>query len=119
MSDYEFELPFPPSVNACWRVFRNRSILSKRGREYRASVFEHMKLIGLDEELLSGRLRVRIALYPPDARRRDIDNYCKATFDALSHAKFWIDDEQIDDLTIKRMSKVKGGIVIMRVDLID
>tara|TARA_R110002074_G_scaffold178539_4_gene342247 strand:- start:1280 stop:1636 length:357 start_codon:yes stop_codon:yes gene_type:complete len=117
--DYEFELPFPPSVNACWRVFKNRSILSKRGREYRAEVINRMKCIGLYNEIVSGRLRVRLELYPPDARRRDIDNYCKATFDALSHAKFWIDDEQIDELTIKRMSKVKGGVVMVRVDLID
>lgn len=119
MNDYRFELPFPPSVNACWRVFRNRSILSKRGREYRNEVIDRMKCIGLDRELLSARLRVRLELYPPDLRRRDIDNYCKATFDALSHAEFWIDDEQIDELTIKRMSKVQDGIVIVRVDLID
>lgn len=118
MSDYEFTLPFPPSVNACWRVFKNRSIISKRGREYRAEVINHMKCIGLCEESLSGRLSVRLELYPPDSRRRDIDNYCKATFDAISHAKFWIDDEQIDTLTIKRMHKEKGGFVKVIVNII-
>jgi hypothetical protein len=29
---------------------------------------------------------VEILLYPPDNRRRDIDNYTKGLFDALTHA---------------------------------
>lgn len=35
MSDYEFTLPFPPSVNAWKTPFRGRMILTKKGREYR------------------------------------------------------------------------------------
>ncbi|WP_159137369.1 RusA family crossover junction endodeoxyribonuclease, partial [Citrobacter braakii] len=44
--------------------------------------------------------------YPPDARRRDIDNYNKALFDALTHAGIWEDDSQI-----KRMLVEWGPIV--------
>ncbi|MFK8827299.1 RusA family crossover junction endodeoxyribonuclease, partial [Citrobacter freundii] len=49
---------------------------------------------------------VEIILYPPDARRRDIDNYNKALFDALTHAGVWEDDSQI-----KRMLVEWGPIV--------
>ena len=115
MCDYEFELPFPPSVNACWRVFRNRSILSRRGREYRAEAIKAMKLQGLYKEGVSERLSVSLTLHPPTLRKYDIDNFCKASFDALSHAGFWVDDEQIDVLTIKKSEKVRGGKLVVKV----
>ncbi|AUR88381.1 endodeoxyribonuclease [Vibrio phage 1.112.O._10N.286.46.B11] len=115
MSDYTFELPYPPSVNACWRVFNNRSILSKRGREYRADAIKAMQSIGLGNEMLTERLQVHLTLHPPTLRKYDIDNFCKATFDALSHAGFWEDDEQIDSLSIKKAEKIKGGKVIIKV----
>ena len=52
MSDYEFELPWPPSVNGYWRTFRNRQIISKRGREYRANALKDMQSLGLIEEII-------------------------------------------------------------------
>jgi crossover junction endodeoxyribonuclease RusA len=118
MSDYKFEMPYPPSVNSCWRVFNNRSILSKRGREYRAEAIKAMQLLGLYDEMLSGRLQVHLTLHPPTLRKYDIDNFCKATFDALSHAKFWEDDEQIDSLSITKGEKIKGGKVIVCVSVL-
>ena len=44
---------------------------------------------------------VEITLYPPDARRRDIDNYNKALFDALTHAGVWEDDSQIKRMLVE------------------
>lgn len=35
--------------------------------------------------------------FPPDARRRDIDNYNKALFDALTHAGIWEDDSRAEN----------------------
>lgn len=115
MCDYEFELPYPPSVNSCWRVFRNRSILSKRGREYREEAIKAMQSQGLYEECVSERLSVSLTLHPPTLRKYDIDNFCKASFDALSHAGFWVDDEQVDQLSIKKGEKVKGGKLVVKV----
>lgn len=119
MSDYEFELPWPPSVNGYWRAFRGRQIISKRGREYRGEViqqFHNNKLLG---ECLSSRLAVSITLHPPTLRKYDIDNWCKAPFDALTHAKFWLDDEQVDMLTVTKAEKIKGGRVIVKVKVMD
>jgi crossover junction endodeoxyribonuclease RusA len=115
MSDYEFELPWPPSVNGYWRTFRNRQIISKRGREYRSNAIDLMQSYGLSGEMLTERLQVHLTLHPPTLRKYDVDNFCKATFDALSHAGFWEDDEQIDSLSIKKAEKIKGGRVIIRV----
>lgn len=115
MSDYKFEMPFPPSVNQWKTPFKGRAILTKRGREYRAEAIEEMRLLGLSREMLSERLSVRIKLYMPDKRRRDIDNYLKSLLDALTKAEFWVDDEQIDKLTVERCDVVKGGNVIVEV----
>ena len=111
MYDYKFILPFPPSINGYWRTFRNRQIISRRGREYREKTITLMKSYGLDKERLSGNLSVKLKLYPPTLRKYDIDNFCKAAFDALSHCEFWNDDEQVSKLSIEKMEKIKGGAI--------
>lgn len=42
-------------------------------------------------------------------RRRDLDNLQKAAFDALTKSGFWLDDQQVDYYSVKRMPIVKGG----------
>lgn len=116
MKSYEFELPFPPSVNGYWRTFRNRQIISKRGRDYRVEAVEVMRSLGLACENLTERFSVRLTLHPPTLRKYDCDNFTKGVFDALTHAVFWQDDEQVDRLTIIKSDKVKGGKVIVYVE---
>lgn len=58
---------------------------------------------------------VTITLHAPDKRIRDIDNYIKATLDALTHAGVWKDDSQVARLTVIRGKVVKGGL--MKVDI--
>lgn len=115
MYDYEFEMPWPPSVNGYWRTFRNRQIISKRGREYRVSAMNRLTELGLFGECLSDRLSVSLVLHPPTLRKYDLDNFNKALFDAMSHAEFWEDDELIDRLSITKSEKIKGGKIIVRV----
>nr|WP_289306315.1 RusA family crossover junction endodeoxyribonuclease [Escherichia coli] len=47
--------------------------------------------------------------WKPNARRRDLDNLQKAAFDALTKSGFWLDDQQVDYYSVKRMPVVKGG----------
>lgn len=54
----------------------------------------------------SARLRVVLILNPPDRRRRDVDNYSKGLLDAFTHAGIWADDEQIDELLIRKCHPV-------------
>lgn len=80
--------------------------ISAEGREFRAKV---MKVIPSPRVTLKSRLRVVIELYPPNARKWDIDNRMKSLIDALTHAKVWEDDEQIDVLTVVRKEKIKNS----------
>lgn len=112
-----FELPFPPSFNHVWkhRVIGKVAhvYISQAGREFRRKVVE---VIPSPRVTLKNRLKVIIELFPPTERKFDIDNRIKALNDALTHAEVWVDDEQIDVLTVKRMDKVKGGKSVVYVE---
>ena len=115
---YEFEMPWPPSVNVWKTPFRNRMILTKRGRDYRQSVIDKCKELGIDNDLIECNVSISMVLNPPTLRKYDIDNFCKSLFDGLTKAAFWVDDEQITHLNIKKGIKVKGGNVKLKIDLL-
>jgi crossover junction endodeoxyribonuclease RusA len=52
--------------------------------------------------LQSKRLRIDLFVYPPDNKRRDLDNICKAVLDALQHANVFADDFYIQQLYVER-----------------
>jgi len=108
-------LPFPPSVNVAWRTYRNVTTLSKDGKAFREAVAHVLRGC---TSLGSARLRVVVTLYPPDKRRRDIGNFDKALFDALTCAGVWDDDSQIDDQRFLRGEVGKPGFVIVEVETI-
>lgn len=100
------ELPYPPTVNHYWGQHGTRRYIRDKGLQFRAAVAEQVAALG---KKLDGRLSVFVTLYPPDRRRRDIDNVGKALLDALQHAGCFDDDEQIDVLHIERRTVIKGG----------
>lgn len=109
-------LPFPPSVNTYWRhptsgKLAGRHLISAQGRSYRDQVAARVNV----DAPLTSRLVVSITAHMPDRRRRDLDNLPKAIFDALTHAGLWLDDEQVDVLTISRAAVVKGGQITLEV----
>lgn len=57
----------------------------------------------------SERLRVEMAVTPPDRRRRDLDNLLKAVLDGLGYADMYGDDSQIDELLVIRRPVRKGA----------
>ena len=104
-------LPWPPSVNRIWRSVGGRVLLSAEGRAYRqvvaAAVLEQR---GPPLGPLTGRLSMAIRVYPPDRRRRDVDNLAKAILDAIEHAgSVYENDSQIDHLSIHRCAVEKPG----------
>ena len=117
------ELPWPPSVNSCWRAIVQgkkkpvaRVILSAKGREFREDAIKCCQAQNVSGLKLEGRLTVVIELYPPSRHRRDVDNYSKAALDALTHAKVWADDEQVDHLSIIRRDIRKGGKAVITIE---
>lgn len=111
----EFKMPWPPSVNGYWKPFNNRLILSAKGRKYRGSAVAQLIDLKLYNKNLSQSLSVELVLNPPTLARYDIDNFNKALFDALSHGKFWLDDEQVVKLTISKGVKTKDGNIELKV----
>ena len=74
----------------------------EEGREYKKIVKEIID--GLPEKIvmLEGRLVVVVSLHAPTRRKYDLDNRCKSLLDALEEAEVFLNDEQIDHLTIRR-----------------
>jgi len=101
------KLPYPPSVNHYWGQVGSRKFLGKKGKEFRESVF--LCVLNARKGPLNGRLEVKVYLYPPDKRKRDVDNVLKSLLDALEHARVYENDSQIDKLCITRMDVTKGG----------
>ena len=87
--------------------------ISSDGRRYR----EEVGWICCQEckKPLEGRLVMLIYVYPPDKRKRDIDNVLKATWDSLQHGRAFLDDSQIDDLHIVRREPFNGGKLIVEI----
>jgi len=113
------ELPWPPSVNAYWRhaviYGKPRTLLSKAGRQYRKHAGDALAAQGMALRSLTGSVAVHITAYPPDRRKRDLDNLPKGVLDALTTAEVWEDDSQVDDLRITRGDVRKHGALIITI----
>ena len=110
-------LPWPPSVNSCWRTANGRTMVSKKGRIYKQAATRAVLAAGANKHL-PGRLRVKLTAYPPDRRRRDIDNLTKLALDSMQAAGVYLDDSQVDELIIIRAEVEKGGVVVAEVETI-
>ena len=107
----KFELPWPPSVNRYYRHVGPRVLLSSEGRNYRMMCVSRL---GGTCPKLSGRLMLSGDFYPPDARRRDLDNLLKCTLDSLVHAGLLEDDSQIKHIDIRMRDPVPpDGLVYL------
>ena len=119
MKEIYLELPFPPTVNSYYSKTQRGIYISRKGREFRdmcADECHEQNAYGL---LLFDRLQVDVILYPPDRRRRDLDNYMKALLDSLTQAKVWEDDEQVDNLIIHRGKIIPRGKCAVRLQLFE
>lgn len=106
------ELPLPPTINHYYgQRHRGGRFIKPAGIKFRQEVADIVAQAGHDT--LEGRICLFIAIYPPDRRKRDIDNVLKAGNDALTHAGAWVDDSQIDDLRIVRREIIKGGKIVV------
>jgi len=109
----EVELPYPPSINHYWRHVRGRTIISREGRRFRERVTAI--LAARRTTPIAGPLEVEVDVFPPDRRRRDLDNVQKALLDAMQYGGAYGDDSQIDDLHVRRRDCLRGGMVLVKV----
>lgn len=57
------------------------------------------------------KLQVEILIYPPDLRKRDIDNVCKVVLDTLQRAHIYENDFKVWKLTLERREVRQYGEV--------
>jgi Holliday junction resolvase RusA-like endonuclease len=111
-------LPWPPTVNTYWRHVGGRVLVSSAGRAYREEVAWLARTARANLGL-EGPLKMEAVFHPPDRRRRDIDNLCKALLDAMQTGGVYRDDSQIIDLHLKLADVVPSGRVKVAIEEIE
>lgn len=114
-------LPLSPSQNTYWRT---RIVKSKSGRvftstyigeegvTYKRSVAE-LALVKKMRFQTEKRLNLEMVVCPRNKASIDIDNRIKSCIDALKDAGVFMDDEQIDELRVRRGPIMPGGRIIL------
>jgi crossover junction endodeoxyribonuclease RusA len=110
-------LPWPPSMNHYWRRVGPRTLISREGRTFRTNVCALLGGGGPRRPPAGGRVALAMDAFPPDRRRRDLDNLLKPTLDALQHGGVYEDDSQVDLLVVRRREADRPhGHVTVRVE---
>lgn len=117
------KLPYPPTINHYYGTTRTgQRFIGKKGTAFRKQVIECLKEIPETSNTLGKdkRLQIWVEAHVPDRRRRDMDNIKKPLLDALTHAKVWVDDCQVDDCRVVRQPVNRdGGFVRAHIAILD
>jgi crossover junction endodeoxyribonuclease RusA len=113
-------LPYAPSVNTYWRRGRFSTYLSPVGREFKKAVAEYI-VESNTPKLGDARVRITMVIRPRSKRKFDIDNLAKSVLDAISQEGAGVidDDEQVDELHIIRGDPIKGGKIVVTIEVLD
>ena len=114
-----FELPFPPSVNHCWRRGSRRTYMSAAGKAYRQNVIAAVWSLYGKPKPWTCLLELAMDFEPPTSATYDLDNYFKASIDAMVHAGLMVDDKQIKKITAEMHAKNPPGRVVVEVFELD
>lgn len=117
-------LPYPPSVNHYKRA--GRLTTTKSGKVFQPrintdatkrfyyEVWMKVRVSGF-KSLGGAILSLEMDVYPPDKRKRDIDNVIKPAIDSLMNSGLFDDDYQIARLIVTRCSIIEHGQIIVRI----
>jgi crossover junction endodeoxyribonuclease RusA len=108
-------LNWPPTVNNYYTHTRNGVFISKKGRQYKSAVEADIREQAPDV-YITDKVAITVYMFPPDRRKRDLDNYMKALQDSISKAGLWEDDSLIDQLYIYRGEVIKGGQIVVKIE---
>ena len=109
-----FTISLPPSVNHYTKRTRHGGVmLTDKARAYKREVYSQVGHLATREPS-QARLAGEFIVHPANKRKFDLDNKMKLILDALEDARFFVVDEQFDEIVLRRGSVVKGG----RVDVV-
>jgi crossover junction endodeoxyribonuclease RusA len=91
-------VPYPPTANTYWRVWRGRAVKSTEARAYQDAVAKLARAAGWRP--LDGPVHVRLDVWRP-RRIGDLDNTLKVLLDSLKGIAFR-DDAQVVAITASR-----------------
>lgn len=109
----ELTLPYPPSVNH-YKIGRTH-FNSEKTKRYFYEVWMKCRQEGFCS-LQDSTISLTLWVYPPDNRKRDLDNICKVLIDSLVKAGCFNDDSQVSRLLVERMYTIKHGQIICRIE---
>ena len=96
----------PPSVNTYWGFNKSRRYLTPLANRFVKDLANWVK-----PKMSDKRLKLEVTFHYTDKRVRDLDNNLKPLIDGLVKCGLCVDDEQFDELHIKRGGIIKGGLI--------
>jgi len=88
--------------------------VGKRGKAYATEVA--LLIRTSKAKRLRGDVRLTVDMYPPDRRKRDIDNPLKCLLDAMSGGMYEDDSQIVELIAHKLPSEGKPGRVVVTVE---
>jgi len=102
-------LPYPPSLNTYYRYVNGRVLISRKGRAYKEMIAHIMRHMAPSDH----PVELNVEVFPPDKRKRDLDNLLKCLCDSMQgHA--YRNDSQIHKLTMEKFEPIdkKGRLIV-------
>lgn len=110
----QFTMPVPPSVNSYLKHDkRGVTRLSDKARDYKMDAYQVIGRYAPSEpsdKRLALEMIIHFGSQAIDAKR-DLDNCQKLILDALEYARFFNNDQQLDEILCKRGEVIKGGLI--------
>ena len=103
-------LPLPVPVNRQWRSGNRGVYLTGEARKKRDAIVAaiHAQIGGEPKEPMDGPCTISIVWTPRDKRLADVDAYIKGALDAITQAKCWLDDKQVELVSCERLPTPKS-----------
>ena len=122
MSDFEsvtIELPYPPSANRYWRIFRNRAVLSAEATAYKRIAKGTAISSGVKAPSSDDLLSVVVVLHPKQKKDGtasktviDLDNCLKVALDSLQGTVYENDRQIVEIHAAYGEPKDGGGLTV-------
>lgn len=117
MMEYNLVIPLKaPSVNEYLTPFRNRIILSKKGREFKEQAIRFLKE-QFKDEVIKCKVAVSMNIHLKHKRSWDLDNRIKSCLDVLTGIVYE-DDSQVYRLNVEKFFDSEEDCVEINIKVI-